>query len=678
MKLGTKAAILFTPLVVLLCGISSGSMLYFHEAALRASVHAGIDGIARAHAHNISAFLHDSQQRAKLIAANLPVEALRAGSTAKVEAYLQKMGQLDRFANGVFILDGAGRFLADYPPHPELRGNSFAFREYFQRTISEQRGVVGQPYFSKRTGAPVLTFTAPVLNSRKSIVGVVACSVDLLAPQALGAVSAQRIGKTGYVYVYDKSRLMVLHPDRSRLLKRDIPEGANRLLDQAIKGFEGVGETTNSRGVDMLVGFRSIPDTNWIVGVQIPKDEVFASLYESRRLMVGTALLFTLLLLIIGTWAMQAITLPLHHLHSAATTIMDELGNPEPCKGSEVLGLLDNIRTRDEIGDLSCTLGELVKRQRQSVGMLRKVASEWELTFNSVHESVLCLDCDGTILRINRTAGEWLRVHPAAAVGKPAQLFIPWDSTETPAWLAPDLLDTEHQRTWAGFLNTREGNYLFSVSPIRDCDTVSGILMLVRDVTEQTRMDNAIRQIAFNDALTGLPNRLLLMDRLEQSIISCQRKNCRCAILFLDLDRFKPVNDSYGHDAGDELLRQVAGRLQAGLRRNDTVARFGGDEFVILLPELPDKEVVALVAEKIIKSLGEPFEIGGHLIQTGSSIGIAVCPDHGSNAADLIARADAAMYAVKREGRGNYRMYSPEGQGTIGELTGGESLPAAT
>ena len=659
MKLGTKTIILVSSLVILLCGVSSGIMLYFHEKSLRESVHAGVDGIARASALHISAFIQDSRQNAELIAANLPLKALQAGRMTEVEAYLKEMSARHFFGNGVFILGPDGGFLADYPPHPELKGVSFAFREYFKRTVSQGRGIVGEPYFSKRTGQPVLTFTVPVFDAKRRLLAVVACSVDLLAPQALGGLRTQRIGKNGYLYVFDKSRLMILHPDSSRLLKRDIPKGANLLLDQAIDGFEGVGETVNTRGIPMLLGYRKIPDTSWIIGVQMKKDEAFESLYESRRLMLGTAALSLLFVILVGFRAVQRITLPLQHLHRAANTIMEELGNPELSRDDKVIAQLDGIRTRDEIGDLSRTFRELVQRQRQSVSMLRKAASEWEMTFDSVHEALLCLDRDGNVLRINQIAGDWLRISPALAVGKPAHLLVLNDPA-TPAWMDTGSLDTEHSLVWSDGLPTREGMYEFAVSPMRDRENISGILLVVRDVTERTRMENAIRQMAFNDALTDLPNRVLLLDRLEQAILACHRKKRRCAVLFLDLDRFKTVNDSFGHDTGDELLRQVARRLESSLRRNDTVARLGGDEFVIVLPEFADQEDLELVAGKIIKVLSEPFEIFAHVIRTGTSIGIALFPDHGAVAQELIAHADAAMYAVKREGRGDFRMYQQD------------------
>jgi diguanylate cyclase (GGDEF)-like protein len=289
--------------------------------------------------------------------------------------------------------------------------------------------------------------------------------------------------------------------------------------------------------------------------------------------------------------------------------------------------------------------------------MLRKAANEWKLTFNTVNEAVLCLNRDGIILRINRIAEDWLRTSAAVAAGNLAHLLIQGDTSPAPAWINPESLDTEHCLVWTGGLPTREGMYVFVVSPIKDGETNSGILMVVRDVTEQTRMEGVIRQMAFNDALTGLPNRVLLMDRLEQAIHACSRTKSVCGVLFLDLDRFKAVNDTFGHDTGDELLCQVARRLEGSLRGNDTVARLGGDEFVIVLQELKNKEDISTVARKIIKILGEPFEILGHFAQTGTSVGIALFPEDGTVAQKLIAHADAAMYDVKREGRGSFRMY---------------------
>ena len=160
----------------------------------------------------------------------------------------------------------------------------------------------------------------------------------------------------------------------------------------------------------------------------------------------------------------------------------------------------------------------------------------------------------------------------------------------------------------------------------------------------------ALAHQALHDSLTGLPNRTLLMDRTEQALARTERTNSRVALLFLDLDRFKLVNDSLGHDAGDRLLCRVAERLKSLIRPSDTVARFGGDEFMVLCDQVEDDRQAILVAERLSGGLAEPFVLDGRELFVGASIGIAFGPDRSTTAMGLIRDADQAMYRAKERG----------------------------
>lgn len=161
-------------------------------------------------------------------------------------------------------------------------------------------------------------------------------------------------------------------------------------------------------------------------------------------------------------------------------------------------------------------------------------------------------------------------------------------------------------------------------------------------------------RVAHHDTLTGLPNRALLADRLERSIVSAQDQGHRLALLFMDLDHFKQVNDTLGHPAGDLLLQSVAKRLQACVRQTDAVCRLGGDEFVILLPVVPAVEDAILAARKVIAAMAGPHLISGRQVAVTVSIGISVFPDDGTDSEALVEAADIAMYAAKRNGRNSY------------------------
>ncbi|MHC1701975.1 MAG: EAL domain-containing protein [Humidesulfovibrio sp.] len=185
-------------------------------------------------------------------------------------------------------------------------------------------------------------------------------------------------------------------------------------------------------------------------------------------------------------------------------------------------------------------------------------------------------------------------------------------------------------------------------------------LAAIEDITEQKRAEEQLRHQAFHDALTGLPNRLLLHDRLERSIESARRDNALAAVLLMDLDRFKDINDSLGHSVGDRLLKMVAQRLSAVVRRRDTVARLGGDEFVVVMEGPINTEAVSSVAEHILKTFAAPFVLDEHSLHMGLSIGLAMFPAHGDTPEDLLKNADLAMYRAKERGRNTYDFFTNE------------------
>ena len=187
-----------------------------------------------------------------------------------------------------------------------------------------------------------------------------------------------------------------------------------------------------------------------------------------------------------------------------------------------------------------------------------------------------------------------------------------------------------------------------------------GVVTACEDLTSRKDAEDRIQQLGYYDTLTGLPNRLTLLDRLRSSLSLAHREGRLIGVLFLDLDNFKDVNDSLGHDLGDQLLRQVADRLVVDVRESDTVARLGGDEFVVILNSIIGQESASDAAQRILSIFSKPFIIDGRQIYSNASIGIAIFPDDGQDVEGLLKCADAAMYHSKAEGRSNYRFFSPE------------------
>ncbi len=227
------------------------------------------------------------------------------------------------------------------------------------------------------------------------------------------------------------------------------------------------------------------------------------------------------------------------------------------------------------------------------------------------------------------------------------------------------------ERSWKGEIwNKRKNGQIYpqwlTITGVPDASGhVSHYVAVFSDIMERKATEEQIRHLAFYDALTGLPNRRLLHDRFEQALRKSARQADHGAVLFIDLDRFKHLNDTYGHEAGDELLKEVGHRAQACVRENDTVARMGGDEFVVLLEGLSADADVALqqaqlVAEKIRVVLEQPYQIQGGLHHSAPSIGACMYSGKGTPVAELLRRADLWMYQAKKSGRNTVRFYEAQ------------------
>lgn len=246
---------------------------------------------------------------------------------------------------------------------------------------------------------------------------------------------------------------------------------------------------------------------------------------------------------------------------------------------------------------------------------------------------------------------------PQSMIGKPMrELYDDGEADRLTTTIVPAV---RLRGRWRGEANgRRRDGFTFPQEISLTATSDGGMVSIVRDITERTYAEEQIKHLAYHDALTGLPNRLLFKDRLTVALSHAQRDHSRLAVLFLDLDRFKVINDSLGHNIGDQLLQAVAARVQSCVRDSDTVARLGGDEFTLLLPSLGKSEDAALVAQKIIEAVRYPFHIEGREFFITTSIGISLYPEDGADAATLIKNADTAMYQAKEQGRDNYQLFN--------------------
>jgi diguanylate cyclase (GGDEF)-like protein/PAS domain S-box-containing protein len=291
------------------------------------------------------------------------------------------------------------------------------------------------------------------------------------------------------------------------------------------------------------------------------------------------------------------------------------------------------------------------------------------VTLNSIGDAVLSTDISGNITYLNLVAEAMTGWRREEATGRPlAEVFRIVDGSTRNTARDPMEMAVEQNRTVGLTVNCvlirRDGFESAiedSAAPIHDrAGRVTGAVIVFPDVSAARAMSVQMTHSAQHDVVTNLPNRLLLNDRITQSIALALRQNKPIAVIFLDLDRFKYINDSLGHATGDELLRSISKRLLAGVRASDTVSRQGGDEFVILLSEITYPEDAATSARKILLSLNAPHSIGGHDLHIDGSIGISIYPGDGEDAETLIKNANTAMYHAKENGRNNFQFYKAD------------------
>jgi diguanylate cyclase (GGDEF)-like protein/PAS domain S-box-containing protein len=289
-----------------------------------------------------------------------------------------------------------------------------------------------------------------------------------------------------------------------------------------------------------------------------------------------------------------------------------------------------------------------------------------QVTLDSIGDAVISTDFRGRVSFMNVIAEKMTGWTQAEAAGRLLdEIFFLVDSTTRdhltcPAMKAIIENQTVRIETTCALIQRdgAESAVEVSASPIHDKNLgVIGAVMVAHDVTVARDLSAKLARLALHDNLTGLPNRTLLADRLDQALERAHRMGNTVSLLFIDLDRFKPVNDGLGHAIGDLLLQAVAGRLQSCLRASDTLSRYGGDEFIIILADLAQPDDASVCAQKVLTALNALFQIGAHEVQIGASIGIANSPCGATGAEALMRNADSAMYEAKAVGRNNYRFF---------------------
>jgi diguanylate cyclase (GGDEF)-like protein len=527
------------------------------------------------------------------------------------------------------------------------------------RVLTDGQDTVGSVHRDAQLQVGVFAVAVPIRNAQGLVIGALGGAVRLDLPNFLTGLTATTYGRTGNIFLIEpRERLIFATSDKSRVMEVLPKNGINPWIDRFMQGFEGTARVVNPHGVEVLVSVKQIELAHWYASITLSPDEVFSLISilqtHTRLAVLG---LFALVGLLVG-WMLRKQLLP---ITSAAEILAGFNHGNEPARALPVA-------RDDEVGEMvtgfNTLLDKLLTQQKKTKdGELFLMA-----VLDSVTAEIAVLDHDGVILAVNQSWKDYsLQATDAvdqslASTGVGTNFLAVCKRVE--ATLAPEApistaagIQKVLRRELPNFYveypcqpATLKRWYSMHVTPLKTSE-FQGAVVSHEDITVHIQLAEMVREQAFYDPLTLLPNRRLVMERLEQQMARVRRSQASLALLFIDLDAFKPVNDAFGHEVGDWMLQSVAQRIQQCLRESDTVGRMGGDEFVALLPDLTDGETAVAVANKIRAALAQEFvSANGQKMHISSSIGVALYPDHAQTDKDLLRVADEAMYRAKKAG----------------------------
>jgi diguanylate cyclase (GGDEF)-like protein/PAS domain S-box-containing protein len=559
---------------------------------------------------------------------------------------------LPRFISEIAVYTPEGRNIGNLSPLSDRAALDIGNWQYFREAVKKRGAAVDGPFSARGSREFTMVFTQTVLDNAGRVTGVIAASMRL--SDFRGVLDRTTTLPEGTVTtLLDPQGIVLARSHNAEIWNGETLIGT-RAVQQALKQREGSFALLAEDTVPRLAGFATATRVPWMVYIGTPTEVALAPVDARLQERLAVSVVVLLSLLLVALYLGERISRPLRQLATDAQALGD--GN---------LDHRSQVLAGGETGVLAATLNQMAA---ESESRLRRSEAHLRTIIESEPDCVTVLGRNGRVQEIN-AAG--LRTIEATSL-------TDVKDSEIARLVAPEFRDTialMHQRVIAG----ETVNFDFEIIGLRgtrrwmscvaaplpgEDGEVIGQLAIARDITERKLSQDRIEYLATRDTLTGLPNRALLNDRLQQVLAAAHRDSKSLAVLFVDLDRFKIINDTLGHHAGDAMLRETAGRLTQCLRENDTVARQGGDEFIVLLPE-SDHAAAALVARKILSAITQPVAVDGHALTVQASIGIAIYPQDGGDASALLRHADAAMYRAKDAGRNNYQFHETPAVGAV-------------
>ncbi|NHQ86028.1 EAL domain-containing protein [Iodobacter sp. HSC-16F04] len=626
------------PFVVML-----GLFLNHELKQLHKEAYAKVQIIANNSASDIASRLHRYQQTLLRIASRPQVKAL---DPQHCDPLLKEFVQLSPEFTTLSLRDKNAQPICSYLSQPPSTRQLEQF-PWFTEAIQTQHFTLGDADVGSSSGRWVAVLAQPVFNP--ALGGLLILPLDLLkfSKDVFHSTPAQTI-----ITVIDQRNIIALHSgDAATWI------GQKTKYTTSARPNE-LSIIKNEDGISRLNSFATVPGTKWRVFAGIPEAEVFAEYTQYLWYSLTLSIIFLILALLLAWRISIFIIQPISRLVRTARQVAEG----DTHTRASVDGPL-------EIKAVAKQFNGMLDAWQHSEAVRYDSALHTQTILDNMADAVITINQRGIIESFNQAASAIFGYSHAEITGKNISLLMP-----EPHRSHHDSYLQNYQSSEARIIGVpreveglRKNGQLFpmslSVSKINLTGRIT-FIGLIRDITQNRENEQEIRRLAFYDPLTGLANRRLLADRLRQAMITSARNGQHGALMFLDLDHFKQLNDNLGHDLGDLLLQQVAERLQNCVREGDSVARLGGDEFVVLLEELstnPHEAVTQteLIASKILEELGLPYALNEHVYSSTPSIGIVLFLEDLESMEELLKKADVAMYQAKSAGRNTARFFDP-------------------
>lgn len=568
------------------------------------------------------------------------------------------------FNGGTFVTGLDGVAIAAVQATADRRGVNYLDTDYVATSLTQGRVTIGRPVVGKTLHVPILGMAVPIRNAQGQVIGALAGVVNLALPGFLDGITRSHYGQRGgYVLVAPQHRMIVTASDAIRVMEGLPPRGTSPTIDRFFDGYEGTEVFVNPVGVEVLTSVKRVPAADWYIAVALPTAEAFAPICALQQRMLLATFVLTLLAGALTWWLLRCQMAPLEATARTLATLADKRQALHPLP----------VERADEVGQVINGFNRLLTDLGQQQEGLRESEERYRTAFQTNPDAVTITRLsDGSYLEANdgftRLFG-WTRDEVLGKTSRDLSIWHHWDDRKQ---LMDAMQKNGHCESLEAEFVTREGKVLTTLVSANaiNLNGESCMLSVTHDITQRKLAQDQIHNLAFTDPLTGLSNRRLLMDRLQQALVSSVHQQRQGVLLLVDLDGFKSLNETLGHDKGDALLQQVAAHLLTCVREGDTVARLGGDEFVILLEYMTRSAHDAAtqaeaVGEKILLALNQPYQFDGSTHHSTASVGVTLFGAGSESAVEPLKRAELAMYQAKAAGRNTLRFYDPQMQAAV-------------